>query len=230
MDKIQMPSLGAILHFLLLETISQLLWWGASKMLSITSIIRDIGFLVIFVAVIIAVALYLPKISPSLFKRKGQSKRRIDTLGWLPNKVDDIWYHPTQYVYSRLIKVFSSSPTEIGIVIEWFNFSMYDLKFESINGEVSMGEIGFDFESLGHQIIIVGEYSLSMLSHSTCTCHLLIGDSRKLEQINEAIQKNKPLTWKAVLNSKLSTVGFYNERTFTAQQTQESITMIPSRS
>jgi len=112
--------------------------------------VKYIGILVVFVVAILAVAWYLPKLSPSLFrsKMKATETPRIDSLGWLPSKVEDQWYNPIRYIYGRLIKVFSPSPTKIGLVVEWFNCSVYGLKFESVSGEVRMGEIGFDFESL----------------------------------------------------------------------------------
>jgi hypothetical protein len=48
------------------EIIFGLAWFGISKLISI-AIVRDVGYLVVFVAVIFAVAWYLPKLSPALY-------------------------------------------------------------------------------------------------------------------------------------------------------------------
>ena len=64
-DKLHIPSLSVILHFFAVEIILSLIWFGLSKLISIV-FVREIGYLVIFVAAIFAVAWYLPKLSPSL--------------------------------------------------------------------------------------------------------------------------------------------------------------------
>ena len=65
--RFHIPSGGAILHWGMVEIVGQVLWWGVGKVFSvIPDIVKGVGFLVIFIAIIFAVAWYLPKLSHHL--------------------------------------------------------------------------------------------------------------------------------------------------------------------
>ncbi len=55
-------NLPGVIHFVILEILGNLLWTWISKGFSFT-LVREVGYLVIFIAVIFAVAWYLPKLS-----------------------------------------------------------------------------------------------------------------------------------------------------------------------
>jgi len=67
------PSGRAILHFVIIEIVLQLIWNWVSNMFTIP-LIREIGFLVVFVAGLFAVAWYLPKLSPRLSGTSADGK------------------------------------------------------------------------------------------------------------------------------------------------------------
>lgn len=154
-----------------------------------------------------------------------------DRLGitWLDNVVFDHWNDPTKYIHPRLIKVFQSSPTEIGLVTEWFNCSIFELRCESVNGEVRMAELTSDFESLGHQITLVGDVSISKLGFASTTYHLQVVDTRLLAAFRDAIGTHRTLRWSLNLSVKMSTVGY--SRPVTVQQApHDPIFLMPTAS
>ena len=70
--KLGIPSGRVILHFVIIEIILQFIWNWVSNMFTIP-LVREVGFLVVFVAGLFAVAWYLPKLTPNL---SGASKYR----------------------------------------------------------------------------------------------------------------------------------------------------------
>ena len=165
---------------------------------------------------------------PIRIVRKDKANSLTEKYGWLKGLIDGQRSHPNDFLYSRLIKIVpSTSPTEIGIVVEWFNCSIFDMKFESVTGEIRMGEVNTHAESLGHQITLVGEPTLNMCKSCTCTCYVQVLDGQKADQFRDAISKARALTWGLNLTWKLSTIGF--PRPITIQQSpQEAITIVPS--
>ena len=153
---------------------------------------------------------------------------QVDNYGWLPGLLDDQFNNPYNFLYSRLIRVFPSSPTEIGLVIEWFNTSIFDLKFESVSGEVRMGEVNIFGESLGHQIVLTNYPALSACKSCTCTCSILVSD-KILEQFRDAQIKGRGLTWNLYLNWKFATIGFTRPFNFNGPPTDGTV-LVPSRS
>lgn len=218
------------IHVLVDTIIGQVVWWIVSMIIGTPILARSIIAGAILIAVIFAVALYLPRISPSAKgKVQTESARLIDSMGWLDGLVNDQWHNPTQYLYSRLIKAFWSSASEIGLVTEWFNCSVFDLRLSSVSGEVLMGDIGHKPESLGHQIMLADELILFKDRYATTTYHIQVIEAEQLEQFRKAIATKKPLMWKPILNLKISTVGF--DRSFTMQQNQpEPTTIVPVNS
>lgn len=71
-QKLGIPSGRVIVHFIVVECILSYAWNWISKMFE-NQLIREIGFLIIFVAAIFAIAWYLPKLSPAL-SGKGKDK------------------------------------------------------------------------------------------------------------------------------------------------------------
>jgi uncharacterized protein YbaR (Trm112 family) len=64
--KLRIPSWQALVHLVVVELLLNILWNWVSKMFQIV-VVREIGFLVIFVAAICAVSWYLPKLAPTLY-------------------------------------------------------------------------------------------------------------------------------------------------------------------
>jgi hypothetical protein len=62
-ERLSIPSGRAIIHIIVVEIIINSLWNWVSGMFAIP-LIREIGFLVLIIAVLFAVAWYLPKLSP----------------------------------------------------------------------------------------------------------------------------------------------------------------------
>ncbi|MBN1189903.1 MAG: hypothetical protein JXA46_09130 [Dehalococcoidales bacterium] len=146
MFNLRMPSLGAILHFLLLEAVSQLLWWLVSKMITITSVIRDVGFLVVFVAVIFAVAWYLPKLSPTFWsnnsKKASDSKKSINPYQETINSMSKDLSIMTDEVsaHRELLKSQQGHEEQwLRPVIEWIDFNR-----ESLSPKEVMLKYGID--------------------------------------------------------------------------------------
>lgn len=65
-DKLHITSWQAILHFAIVEIVLNIIWDKVSLMFQLETV-REVGFLVIFVSVIFAVAWYLPKLAPALY-------------------------------------------------------------------------------------------------------------------------------------------------------------------
>lgn len=70
-------------QLLISTAIGQLIWWGFSKMLGTSILVRSIIAGAVLVATIFAVALYLPKLSPKLSGTGIEKKRQIDEKSWL---------------------------------------------------------------------------------------------------------------------------------------------------
>jgi hypothetical protein len=77
--KLGIPSGQALVHLVAAEIISALIWWGISKLITITWI-RDFGFLVVFVAAMLGVAWYLPKLANIKLKIAPIPKRVVNRL------------------------------------------------------------------------------------------------------------------------------------------------------
>jgi hypothetical protein len=81
-EKLGIPSGRAIIHIVVVEIIITTIWYGVSKLISTPSI-REIGFLVIFIAGLFAVAWYLPKLTPGIIpwsKRKGYNEDDVESI------------------------------------------------------------------------------------------------------------------------------------------------------
>ncbi len=65
-EKLRIPSWPILIHLVIAEVILNSIWNWVSKMFEIVWI-REIGFLVVFVGAIFAVAWYLPKLAPELY-------------------------------------------------------------------------------------------------------------------------------------------------------------------
>lgn len=74
-ERVGIPSGRAIVHIVVVQLIIQLGWNWLSRMFTIPWI-REVGFLVLFIAALFAVAWYLPKLSPRL---SGSSVKKIET-------------------------------------------------------------------------------------------------------------------------------------------------------
>ncbi len=88
-ESFRIPSLRATLHFLVVQVITQLGWNWVSKQFE-NKMIRELGFLALFVTGLIVVAWYLPKISPVL-SGANKSIKKIAKLesAWLEQIQDD---------------------------------------------------------------------------------------------------------------------------------------------
>ena len=98
MQKLHIASWQAILHFVVVEIALNLIWDRVSSMFQIVAI-REVGFLVVFVAGLFAVAWYLPKLEPALYslgsaKIKKQSVTRLehDSVLWQDGGNDNYGY------------------------------------------------------------------------------------------------------------------------------------------
>ena len=74
--KLSIPSGRAILHVVIVEIIINLLWNWVSQMFTFP-IIREIGFLVLIITGLWAVAWYLPKLSPKFSGASSESKPKV---------------------------------------------------------------------------------------------------------------------------------------------------------
>lgn len=105
--KKKIPSGKAILHFIILQVVAQLGWNWISKTFTIPAI-KEIGSLVIFIAIVFAVAWYLPKLNPRLtgaYARKeeqSQAPERQELLTWY-DRQESNW---TYYLRLELIHVY----------------------------------------------------------------------------------------------------------------------------
>ena len=68
--KLGITSWQALVHLVVVEIILTLLWDWISKMFTI-AVVREIGFLFVFISGVFAVAWYLPKLSPVLLGLKA---------------------------------------------------------------------------------------------------------------------------------------------------------------
>ncbi len=108
-------------------------------------------------------------------------------IPYLENLVHDQKHNPQNYLYARLSKLFPSSPTEIGIVVEWFNCSVFDIEFDSVTGEVILDRV-----SLGHQITLRNKQPCSVCHSCTCTFDIAV-DKSVLQRIDTCIADVKGL-------------------------------------
>jgi hypothetical protein len=87
-EKLRISSWQALVHLVIVQIILNLIWGWVSNMFEVV-LIREIGFLVIFVAGIFAVAWYLPKLAPALYSfgtirtAKPATTRRLEHDGVL---------------------------------------------------------------------------------------------------------------------------------------------------
>lgn len=197
LGKFRLPSWGVVVHFLIMEVVSQLLWWGASNMLTIAPIIRDIGFLVVFVAIIFAVAWYLPKLSsarPDFAKTPNKQSKKDLSISWLDGLVHEQTSQPQKYLYPHLQRLFVSSSTELGIEIEWFNCSLFYMEFVSLSGEISINRV-----SMGHQLKLRSKSNCDACARCTCTFDIMV-DSSTVKFIQDAISKATSIQCGFLLN------------------------------
>lgn len=81
-EKLGIPSWRAIIHIIVVEIVITAIWYGVSKLVS-TPLIREIGFLVICVAGLFAMAWYLPKLTPGIIprgKRKEYNEYDVESI------------------------------------------------------------------------------------------------------------------------------------------------------
>ncbi len=86
------PSGRAILHVLVLEAFIEYIWHLISKGFD-TVLVREIGFLVIFLVVLVIVAWYLPKLSPKWSGKKSVNENtQVGTpssVSWLQQVLEE---------------------------------------------------------------------------------------------------------------------------------------------
>ncbi|MBN2187191.1 MAG: hypothetical protein JW732_07065 [Dehalococcoidia bacterium] len=117
--KLKPPSLKTIIHIAVTEFIVNAIWYGITKLASIQSVVRDWGFLVVFVIVIIVVGLYLgkrgyPKIETGeQDAQKQKNTMEIQSSRWLNQIIEDD--------KSNLAKHIHIKPP-----IEWFTNLLYE--------------------------------------------------------------------------------------------------------
>jgi len=81
-EKLGIPSGRAIIHVVIVEIAINAIWDYLSRMFTVP-LIREIGFLVLIIAVLFAVALYLPKLSPKWSGASIGKKKGINEKSWL---------------------------------------------------------------------------------------------------------------------------------------------------
>jgi hypothetical protein len=219
LEKMHIPSSGAIFHFLAMEVVSMLLWWGVSTMFS-NQLIRDIGFLVVFVAGIFAVAWYLPKL-PAF---KGNKAITLKNLGWLEGLIREQRSQPQKYLYPKLRKLSVSNSSELGVEVDWFNCNVFGLVFTALSGEMAI-----DDTSIGHQITLRSKYHCSPCEHCICTFDIMV-DSNVISLIRDAAKKANRVKCNVVLNWEVSPAEEAKSllKPFTKQYSEQSIVIVPS--
>lgn len=94
-ERIGIPSGRAIVHLVVVQIVVQLMWNWLSKMFE-TVLLREVGFLVLFIVGLIVVAWYLPKLSPIL----GGPSRKVEEVK--PGTPDDV-HGPTDSVENSVV-------------------------------------------------------------------------------------------------------------------------------
>lgn len=84
--RLGLPSGAAIINFVVIQVVLELIWLGISQSFTIP-FIREIGSLVVFIAGIFAVAWYLPKLMAVLLSGKTALSRDIVTTNLGHNKL-----------------------------------------------------------------------------------------------------------------------------------------------
>lgn len=166
--KLGITSWGAIIHIIVVEIIINLIWNWVSKGFE-TILVREIGFLVLVIAVIFAIAWYLPKLSPKLGGASKQSGIITDYTSlsrhWLEQALIDDKDNLGSRIYGRdyqcLTDGLNKTDPYIEVTVNLINAHVFPILVTGVSGRLSINgdECAFAVEMATTIRILHGESS-----------------------------------------------------------------------
>lgn len=131
------------------------------------------------------------------FEKRVRSKTKATAkrVSWLDGLIHEHTLYPQKYLYPRLHRIFVSTPRELGIEVEWFNCTIFNLEFTSLGGEAHINKV-----NMGHQLKLRDKFYCSQTARCTCTFDIMVDNSvikliQDAESERNAIECGFRLNW-----------------------------------
>lgn len=144
-ERLDITSWKAIVHVIAVQLVVQVIWHWISRGFE-TPLIREIGFLVIFCVALIAVAWYLPKLTPTLSGRSQPKEAKGSSLQkgteWLEKLAEQDFANLAQRIKVEVRRVNFSGLNDkvpnLELVVSIFNSSVFRAKLLRCDGYIQL--------------------------------------------------------------------------------------------